>query len=43
MRLRDDIKGMSMDIVLVARDGMLGIKFKEANEAFGSLIKYVRD
>ncbi|MDD5434293.1 MAG: ribonuclease P protein component [Nitrospira sp.] len=43
IRLRDDIKGMGMDIVIVARDGMLGINFKEANEAFGNLIKYVRD
>lgn len=43
VRLRDDIKGMSMDIVIVARDGMLGINFKETNEAFGSLIKHVRD
>ena len=41
IRLRNDIKGMSMDIVLVARDGMLGIKFKDADEAFGNLIKYL--
>lgn len=41
LRLRDDIIGMSMDIVIVARDGMLGINFNEANEAFGSLIKYL--
>ena len=41
IRLRNDIKGMGMDIVLVARDGMLGIKFKDADEAFGNLIKYL--
>lgn len=43
IRLRDDVKGMKMDIVIVARDGMLGINFKEANEAFSSVIKYVKD
>ncbi len=41
IRLRDDIKGMGMDIVLVARNGMLGIKFKDADEAFGNLIKHL--
>lgn len=41
IRLRDDVKDMSMDIVIVARDGMLDIDFQETNKAFGSLIKYV--
>lgn len=41
IRLREDVKGMSLDIVVVARDGMLGINFKDTDDAFGHLIKYL--
>jgi len=32
---------MGVDMVIVARGGMTGVNFKEANEVFGTLIKYM--
>ena len=32
---------MGLDMVIVARDGMIGADFKEANDAFKTLIKYL--
>ena len=34
-------KEMGLDMVIVARDGMIGVDFKEANDAFRNLIKYL--
>ncbi len=28
-------------MIIVAREGMIGVNFKEANDVFGSLIKYL--
>lgn len=41
VRLREDAKGMGIDMVIVAREGMIGVNFKEANDAFGNLIKHL--
>lgn len=40
VRLRDT-KGMGINMVIVAREGMKGVDFREANDAFGNLIKYL--
>ncbi|HKZ72080.1 MAG TPA: ribonuclease P protein component [Nitrospirota bacterium] len=41
VRLREDARCMGVDMVIVARGGMTGVNFKEANEVFGTLIKYM--
>lgn len=41
VRLRDDTREMGLDMIIVAREGMIGVNFKEANDVFGSLIKYL--
>ncbi len=39
VRLREDARSMGMDMIIVARGGMIGVNFKEANEVFGTLIR----
>ena len=41
VRLKDDTREMGLDMIIVAREGMIGVNFKEANDVFGSLIKYL--
>lgn len=41
VRLRNDVRGMGMDMVIVAREGIIGMGFKEADEAFGNLVKHL--
>ena len=41
VRLREDARSIGVDMIIVARGGMIGINFKEANEVFGTLIKYM--
>ena len=41
VRLREDARCMGVDMVIVARGGMTGVNFKEANEVFGTLIKHM--
>jgi len=39
--LRDDAKQMGLDMVIIAREGMIGVNYKEANDAFGNLIAHL--
>lgn len=39
VRLREDVRSLGVDMVIVARRKMVETGFKEANEAFGNLIK----
>lgn len=39
VRLREDARILGMDMIIVARSGMIGVNFKEANEVFGTLIR----
>ncbi len=39
VRLREDLKSMGIDMVIIARKGMLKVGFKEASEAFNNLTK----
>ena len=41
VRLREDARSIGIDMIIVARGGMIGVNFKEANEVFGTLIKYL--
>ncbi len=43
VRLRDvkNKDGMGLNMVVVARGGMIGVNFKEADEAFGHLIGHL--
>lgn len=41
VRLREDARSMGMDMIIVARGGMIGVNFKEANEVFGTLIRHM--
>ncbi len=43
VRLRNDTKEMGVDMVIVAREGMVGANFKESNDAFGNLIKHLEN
>jgi len=39
VRLREDLKSLGIDMVIIARKGMLNAGFKEASEAFNNLTK----
>lgn len=41
VRLHEDVRGLGMNMIIVAREGMTGADFKEANEVFGHLIKHI--
>ncbi len=41
VRLREDARSIGVDMIIVARGGMIDVNFKEANEVFGTLIKYM--
>ena len=41
VRLRNDANRMGINMVIVAREGMIGVNFNEANDAFGNLIKHL--
>ena len=41
VRLREDARSIGIDMIILARGGMIGVNFKEANEVFGTLIKYM--
>jgi len=43
VRAREDVRSMGMDMVIVAREGVIGMGLKEADRAFGNLVKHLEN